>query len=300
MLFEVSANDAARRQGRRSAGVRWHAEKMHALTFDARSAHPDAQAEIRTKMTATLSGRVALVTGASSGIGEGAAVALAAAGAHVVVSARRADRLEGLVKRIEASGGKALALPGDVSDETVAKNVVAETVKRLGRIDILVNSAGIIQPGLVENADTEQWRRVMNVNFMATLYTCTAAIGPMRAQGGGDIINISSTAGRRASSTFGPYAASKFALTAMTEGMRQEVGGFGIRVCIIEPGATTSEVSEGITDPKFREAIRKHVNKEGAMKPEDVAAAIILVVSLPPRANISEILIRPTSDTAPM
>jgi NADP-dependent 3-hydroxy acid dehydrogenase YdfG len=251
-------------------------------------------------MTAILSGRVALVTGASSGIGEGAALALAAAGAQVAVSARRADRLERLVQQIEAAGGKAIALPGDVSDEAVAKKVVADTVQRLGRIDILVNSAGVIQAGGVENADTEQWRRVMDINLMATLYTCTAAIGPMRAQGSGDIINISSIAGRRASSTFGPYSTSKFALTAMTEGMRQEVGAYGIRVCILEPGATTSEVSEGITDPKYRDSIRKHVNKDGAMKPEDVGAAIVLVVSLPQRANVSEILIRPTSDIAPM
>ena len=251
-------------------------------------------------MAGALSGRVALITGASSGIGEGAAVALAAAGAQVAVSARRADRLEALVKQIEASGGKAIALPGDVSQEAVARKVVADTVARLGRIDILVNSAGVIQPGGVENANIEQWRRVMEINLMATLYTCTAAIGPMRAQGCGDIINISSIAGRRASAVFGPYSTSKFALTAMTEGMRQELGSHGIRVCIIEPGATTSAVSEGIADPKYREAIRKHVNKEGAMKPEDVAAAIVLVVSLPPRANISELLIRPTIDVAPM
>jgi NADP-dependent 3-hydroxy acid dehydrogenase YdfG len=251
-------------------------------------------------MAATLSGRVALITGASSGIGEGAAIGLAAAGAQVAVSARRADRLERLVKQIENSGGKAIALPGDVADEAVATKIVADTVKQLGRLDILVNSAGVIQPGGIENADTAQWRRVMDINLMATLYTCTAAIGQMRAQGSGDIINISSIAGRRASAAFGPYSTSKFALTALTEGMRQELGNYGIRVCIIEPGATTSEVSEGITDPKVRDAIRKHVNKEGAMKPEDVAAAIVLVVSLPPRANISELLIRPTIDVAPM
>jgi NADP-dependent 3-hydroxy acid dehydrogenase YdfG len=171
-------------------------------------------------------------------------------------------------------------------------------VQTLGRLDILVNSAGVIQAGGVANADTEQWRRVIDINLMATLYTCTAAIETMKAQGSGDIINISSVAGRRASGVFGPYSTSKFALNAMTEGMRQELGGHGIRVCIIEPGATTSGVSEGITDPKHREAIRRHVSREGAMKPEDVAAAILFVVSLPPRANVSELLIRPTSDVA--
>lgn len=251
-------------------------------------------------MAGTLAGRVALVTGASSGIGEGAALALAEAGATVAVAARRADRLESLVTRIESSGGKALALPGDVVDEAVARRIVEQTVKRLGRLDILVNSAGIIQAGGVENANTDEWRRVLEVNLLATLYTCTAAIAPMRAQGGGDIINISSTAGRRAAAPFGPYSTSKFGLTGMTEGLRQEVGKYGIRVCIIEPGATTTEVADSISDPNYRKAMQCHVSKDGAMKPEDVADAIVFVLSLPHRANVSQLLIRPTIDVAPM
>ncbi|HEY5756577.1 MAG TPA: SDR family NAD(P)-dependent oxidoreductase [Steroidobacter sp.] len=251
-------------------------------------------------MAGTLTGRVALVTGASSGIGEGAALALAAAGATVAVAARRADRLESLVQRIQSAGGKALALPGDVVDESVAKGIVEQTIKRFGRLDILVNSAGIIQAGGVENARLDEWRRVLEVNLLATLYTCTAAIGPMRAQGGGDIINISSTAGRRAAAPFGPYSTSKFGLTGMTEGLRQEVGKYGIRVCIIEPGATTTEVADSITDPNYRTAMQAHVSKEGAMKPEDVADAIVFVASLPRRANVSQLLIRPTIDVAPM
>lgn len=251
-------------------------------------------------MAGTLAGRVALVTGASSGIGEGTALALAAAGATVAVAARRADRLEDLVKRIESAGGKAFALPGDVVDEAVAKGIVEQTVKRFGRLDILVNSAGVIQAGGVENAKLDEWRRVLDINLLATLYTCTAVIGPMREQGGGDIINISSTAGRRAAAPFGPYSTSKFGLTGMTEGMRQEVGKYGIRVCIIEPGATTTEVGDSVTDPNYRKAIQAHVSKEGAMKPEDVADAIVFVASLPRRANVSQLLIRPTIDVAPM
>lgn len=247
-----------------------------------------------------LAGKVALVTGASSGIGEGAALALAAEGATVAVSARRADRLAELVSRIEAAGGKALALAGDVSGEAFATQVVEETVKQLGRLDILVNSAGVTAPGGVENADTAFWRKVIDINLLGTLYTCKAAIPPMKAQGSGDIINISSTAGRRATGAFGPYSASKFGLNAMTEGLRQEVGGYGIRVCIVEPGATSTEVAESISDPKLREAMRHHVGKDGAMKPEDIAAAIIFVTTLPGRANVSEILIRPTIDTAPL
>jgi NADP-dependent 3-hydroxy acid dehydrogenase YdfG len=251
-------------------------------------------------MPQAIDGRVALITGASSGIGEGAAVALAAAGAKVAVAARRADRLQDLVARIEAAGGEALALPGDVTDEAFATGIVEETVGRFGRLDILVNSAGINQPGGVENADIPLWREVIEINLMATLYTCKAAIPPMKAQGGGDIINISSIAGRRATGVFNPYGTSKFAVNSLTEGLRQEVGESGIRVCVIEPGATTTEVAEGIVDPAFREHIRKHVSKEGAMKVEDIGAAIVFVVSLPPRANVSEILIRPTIDVLPM
>jgi NADP-dependent 3-hydroxy acid dehydrogenase YdfG len=247
----------------------------------------------------TLKGRVALVTGASSGIGAAAAEALAAAGATVAVAARRADRLDSLVSKIEKAGGQAIALPGDIIDEQVAQGVVTETLRRLGRIDILVNSAGVIDSGGVENADTARYRRVIDINLMASLYTSRAVIGPMRAQGGGDIINISSTAGRRAAVLFNAYSASKFGLTGMTEALRQEVGRHGIRVCIIEPGATETEVSVGIADPKFRQFISDHVSKEGAMKPEDVAGAILFVVSLPPRANVSQLLIRPTIDTAP-
>lgn len=251
-------------------------------------------------MAGTLAGRVALVTGASSGIGEGAALALAAAGATVAVAARRADRLEALVKRIQTAGGKALPLPGDVVDEAVAKGIVEQTVNCFGRLDILINSAGIIQAGGVENAKLDEWRRVLEVNLLATLYTCTAAISPMREQGFGDIINISSTAGRRAAAPFGPYSTSKFGLTGMTEGLRQEVGKYGIRVCIIEPGATTTEVADSISDANYRKAMQAHVAKEGAMKPEDVADAIVFVASLPRRANVSQLLIRPTIDVAPM
>jgi NADP-dependent 3-hydroxy acid dehydrogenase YdfG len=250
-------------------------------------------------MTALLAGRVALVTGASAGIGEAAALALAAAGATVAVVARREDRLKALVQKIEAADGKAIALPGDVASEAVAKGAVAEALQRLGRLDILVNSAGLIQSGNVENSDTAHWRQLLEVNLLASLYTSQAAITAMRAQGGGDIINISSTAGRRASGAFPAYSASKFGLTAMNEAMRQEVGRYGIRVCIIEPGATATEVAEGIADPAVRSAMRQHISKDGALLPQDVAAAIIFVLSLPPRANISQLMIRPTIDGTP-
>jgi NADP-dependent 3-hydroxy acid dehydrogenase YdfG len=246
----------------------------------------------------SLAGKIALVTGASSGIGYAGAVQLAAAGVTVAVAARRAERLQALVSRIEEAGGKAIALPGDVTDEKVAQGMVAETIRHFGRLDILVNSAGVIDGGGLEATDAALYRRVMDINLMATVYTCRAAIAPMRENGGGDIINISSIAGRRPAVLFNAYTASKFALTAMTEAMRSEIAKYGIRVCIIEPGATETEVWSGISDPKTSEAIHKHVTKDGAMKSEDVAEAIVFVASLPRRANVSEILIRPTIDAA--
>ena len=251
-------------------------------------------------MSGSLSGRVALVIGASSGIGEAAAVALADAGAKVGVSARRADRLKELVDRIQKAGGEALALPGDASDEGAATAIVADAAKHFGRLDILVNSAGVNSTGGVQGADVADWRRVMDINLWATLYASKAAIEPMLEHGGGDIINISSTAGRRAAGVFGPYTASKHALNGMTEGMRQELGGKGIRVCVIEPGATSTEIAESISDPAYREAIHQHVHKDGAMQAEDIGAAIVFVTSLPRRANVTEILIQPTIDTAPI
>ncbi|TAL03047.1 MAG: SDR family NAD(P)-dependent oxidoreductase [Rhodospirillaceae bacterium] len=250
-------------------------------------------------MAGVLAGRVALVTGASAGIGVAVAIALAEAGASVAVAARRADRLTALVKKIEAAGGKALAVPGDVTDEKAARGMVADTVKHFGRLDILVNNAGVIQLATVENANIAEWKQVIDLNLMAALYTCTAAIPHMKAHGGGDIVNVSSMASRRTSAMYNSYSTSKHALNAMTDGMRQELGLAGIRVSIVEPGATDTEVAEQMTDPQHQEWMRKHTSKDGAMKPEDVAAAILLVVSLPARTNISELSIRPTIDVGP-
>jgi len=248
-------------------------------------------------VTGILSGKTALVTGASSGIGRGAAIALAAAGAQVGLVARRADRLLDLAAEIEAAGGKALARPADVTDEQAAARAVEETAGHFGGLDILVNAAGMTQTGKVENGDLADWRYVFELNFWAAFYTARAAIPALKAGGGGDIVNISSTAGRRAvGATFGPYAASKFALTAFNESLRAEVTLAGIRVCIIEPGATATEIHEHIKDEKVREFTRNHVEKDGAMQPEDVAAAIVFAVSLPPRVNISQLVIRPSVD----
>jgi len=247
-------------------------------------------------MDGILSGKKALVTGASSGIGRGTALALAAAGAQVALVARRAARLDELAAKIKADGGQALARAADVTDEGDATRAVQDAVDHFGGLDILVNAAGMTQVGKVENANLADWRYVFELNFWSGLYTSRAAIPALKA-GGGDIVNVSSTAGRRpVGATFGPYAASKFALTAFTESLRAEVTLAGIRVCIIEPGATATEIHAHIKDEKVRESTRQHIEKDGAMQPEDVAAAIVFVVSLPRRVNVSQLMIRPSVD----
>lgn len=247
-------------------------------------------------MSKNLDGKTALVTGASSGIGRAAARALAQAGARVALVARRADRLKDVAAAIETAGGQALALPADVTVPEEAARVVQQAVSHFGGLHILVNAAGMTQTGRVENADLDDWRQAFELNLWAGLYLSRAAIPSLKA-GGGDIVNISSTAGRRpVGATFGPYAASKFALTAFTESLRAEVTVAGIRVCIIEPGATDTEIHAAIKDEKVRESTRQHLQKDGAMQPEDVAAAIVFVVSQPPRVNVSQLMIRPSVD----
>ena len=248
-------------------------------------------------MSRSLSGKIALVTGASSGIGEATAVALAQAGADVALSARRADRLHQLVKRIELGGGRALALPGDLTVESDAVRAVNDTFDKLGRLDILINSAGVMSAGNLEKGSVEEYRRVFDINLFATLYTCKAALPRMLAQGSGDIITISSLAARKGNSMTNSYSASKHAVNSMTDALRQEVGNRNIRVCILMPGATSTEVGDSISDPEWREKIQAHVSKEGAVQPAHVGETIVFILSLPRNVNISEICIRPTIDT---
>jgi NADP-dependent 3-hydroxy acid dehydrogenase YdfG len=222
-------------------------------------------------------------------------LALASEGASVAVTGRRLEKLQGLVARL---GDKGLALQSDVSVQADAVRAVADAAAHFGRLDIVVNSAGVNEFGGVQTLTLDVWRRVIDINLMGTIYTCAAAVPHLKAAGGGDIINISSTSGRRAAAAFASYATSKWGVNGFSESLRQEVGGLGIRVCIIEPGATETEIAESVSDPKARAFMHKHVTKEGAMKASDIADGILFVVTLPPRANVSEMLIRPTSDTA--
>jgi len=239
--------------------------------------------------------RVAIVTGASSGIGAATALLLAREGAVVAAVARRADRLEALIARIEAAGGRGAAFPADIAREPEAMKVVGDVLARYGRVDILVNSAGIVRPGSVETADPAHWREQIEINLLAAMYLSQGVLPGMRERRDGHIVNVSSTAGRYVGTRHSGYTASKHAVNAFSETLRQEVAEVGIRVTIVEPGATTTEVFESIPDAADRASMTKHITKEGNMSAEDVAGAILFALRQPPNVNVREIWMAPTA-----
>jgi len=245
-------------------------------------------------MAGILQGKVALVTGASSGIGEATALALAKEGASVAISARRADRIEALVQRIEKEGGSALPIIADVTDEAQANDMVRTANARWGRLDILVNNAGLMLLGPIGGADTEDWRRMIYTNVLGLMYTTHAALPLLKAQGAGHIVNISSVAGRTARAGSGVYNASKWGVVAFSEALRQEVYQDHIRVTVIEPGAVATELTQHITNPNAKKEIQDMVSAMTPLQSEDIAAAILYAVTQPPHVNVNEILIRPT------
>jgi len=244
--------------------------------------------------TGKLDRKVAVVTGASSGIGEATAIALAAAGAQVAVAARRADRLEKLVKSISDHGGQAIPIVADVADDTQAHDMILKANAEFGRVDILINNAGVMLNGPIDGADTEDWRRMVNTNVLGLMYATHAALPIMKAQGEGHIVNISSVAGRIAQAGSGVYNATKWAVGGFSEALRQEVHKDKIRVTIIEPGAVATELTDHITNPAAKERIQAWVKSLTPLESEDIAAAIVYAVTQPMRVNVNEILIRPT------
>ncbi|HTV94679.1 MAG TPA: SDR family oxidoreductase [Steroidobacteraceae bacterium] len=239
--------------------------------------------------------KIAIVTGASSGIGAATAELLAREGALVAAVARRADRLEQLVRRIEAAGGRAAAFPADIAIDAEAAAVAERVLARYGRIDILVNGAGIVRPGAVETSDPAHWREMIDINLLASMYLSRAVLPGMRARGDGHIVIVSSTAGRYVGTRHSGYTASKHAVNAFAETMRQEVAPHGIRVTIVEPGATTTEVASSIPDAEDRAAMVQHVTKEGSMRAEDVGGAVLFALRQPPYLNVREIWLAPTA-----
>ena len=249
-------------------------------------------------MARTLEGTVALVTGASSGIGEATALALAAQGARVAVVARRRDRLDALAERIRAAGGVALAIEADVTDEGRARGAVADAVAEFGRLDTLVNNAGVMLLGPIPDADVGEWKRMLDLNVAGLLYCAHAALPHLlEAAAGGprnvaDLVNVSSVAGRNARAGAGVYNATKFAVGAFSEALRQEVTKKQVRVSLIEPGMTATELREQ-NRPEILAKLRADT-LEHPLQAADIADAIVYVVTRAAHVAINEVLIRPT------
>ena len=242
-----------------------------------------------------LEGRKAVITGASSGIGAATAVALAAEGAAVALGARRKERLDDVAQRIEADGGSAHAFEVDVGDEGAARAFIEGAAEQMGGIDILINNAGVMLLGPIGGADTEEWRRMVDVNLLGLLYCTHTALPLMQQGGGGHIVNLSSVAGRTASLGSGVYNLTKWGVNGFSEALRQEVLHSGIRVTIVEPGFVATELQGQNKNPVVVEQLEKMREQVGeALEAEDIAAGILYAVSSPQRVNVNEILIRPT------
>jgi clavulanate-9-aldehyde reducatase len=243
-------------------------------------------------MPGPLEGRVAVVTGASSGIGEATVRALSDAGAAVALGARRTDRLEAIASSLD---GQTLVRAVDVSDEEQARSFVQAANDELGGVHVLVNNAGLMLLGPVQDAETEDWRRMIDVNLLGLLYCTHAALPLMGAAGGGDIVNVSSVAGRRADAGGAVYNMTKFGVHGFSEALRQEALHSGIRVTTVAPGMVDTELQGHNTQPLVRQTLERARERIGeVLSAEDIADAIVHAVTRPPHVCVNEVVVRPT------
>ncbi len=246
-------------------------------------------------LTENLSGKTALITGASSGIGAQTARELGAAGANVCLTARREDRLAAVADEIESEGGTAHVVPADVTDETAVRELVDETTETFGSLDILINNAGVMLLEKVEDADTDNFRTMVEVNLLAVMNATHAALPVMQDQGEGHIVNISSVAGRKTWTSAGAYNATKFGVNAFSEALREEVtGNHNIRITLIEPGYVDTELSDHIPDDNIRQYSKQEMAEMDVLTAADISRSILFALSQPPHVDINELLIRPT------
>jgi NADP-dependent 3-hydroxy acid dehydrogenase YdfG len=244
-------------------------------------------------MDIDLSGQVVAITGASSGIGEATALAAAQAGAAVALAARRTDRIEALAERIAGAGGRAIAVPTDVGDEAEARAFVQRTIAELGRLDALVNNAGVMLLGPIAGASTEEWRRMIDVNVYGVIYCTHAAIDHLVQRGSGHVVTVSSVAGVRASAGSAVYNLTKFGVNAFSESLRQELAPHNVRVTVINPGAVDTELRSHLS-PELQEAQRQRLAGVTPLQASDIADAIIYALGQPEHVSLNEILVRPT------
>lgn len=250
-------------------------------------------------MSESLEGTVALVTGASSGLGEATALALADNGATVAVTARRKGNLDGLVERIQGAGGQALAIEADITDRAQVEAMVARTADEFGRIDTLFNNAGVMLLSKAEYADVADWETMIDVNVKGLLYTAKAALPHLVAaaesspRGVADLINVSSVAGRLARAGSSVYNLTKWGVTGFSEALRQEVTERHVRVSTVEPGAVATELV-GHMNERAQASFRERFTDVEQLESEDIADLVAYIVTRPRRVAINEVLIRPT------
>ncbi|GHO47171.1 SDR family oxidoreductase [Ktedonospora formicarum] len=239
-------------------------------------------------------GKVIVITGASSGLGEATARLLSAQGATIVLGARRIERLEALIAELHHDGGKALALQTDVTDANQVKRLVDAAVQAYGRIDVMLNNAGLMPHSPLERLKIDDWNRTIDVNLKGVLYGIAAALPYMKQQQIGHIINVSSVAGHKVRPGSAVYAATKAAVLMISEGLRQEVKPYHIRTTVISPGAVATELPNSVTEPDIAANVRK-LYEMGAIPADSFARAVAFAMSQPDDVDINEILFRPTS-----
>jgi NADP-dependent 3-hydroxy acid dehydrogenase YdfG len=236
--------------------------------------------------------KVVVITGASSGLGEAAARLLSAQGASVVLGARRSDRLQSLADELSGSGGKALAVATDVTHRNQVKRLVDTATQKFGRVDVMINNAGIMPRAPLERLTIDDWDRTIDVNIKGVLYGIAAALPHMKKQKSGHMIFVSSVAGHKIGPDFAVYAATKHAVRALAEGFRQEVKPYNIRTTIISPGAVATELPDSVTEPDIAEKIRQYY-KDIAIPAESFAQAVVFAMNQPEEVDVNEILFRP-------
>src|SRR5579883_1640932 len=245
-------------------------------------------------MSKTIEGTVVVITGASSGLGEATARHLSMRGATVVLGARRAERIQALADELNGDGGKTLAIQTDVTDADEVKRLVDAAVQTYGRIDVMLNNAGLMPHSPLERLKIDDWNRTIDVNLKGVLYGIAAALPYMKQQHAGHIINVSSVAGHRVGPGSAVYAATKAGVLMISEGLRQEVKPYHIRTTVISPGALDTELPDSITEPDVAEHVRKFYAM-GAIPADSFARAVAFAMSQPDDVDINEIVFRPTS-----
>ena len=244
-------------------------------------------------MSNNIAGKVVVITGASSGLGEATARLLAAEGASVMLGARRKDRIASLAGELTASGRKALAVPTDVTQRQQVQTLADAAVEAYGRVDVMINNAGLMPQALLERLQIGEWEQMIDVNIKGVLYGIAAALPHMQRQKAGHFINVSSVAGHRVGPGYAVYAATKFAVRALSEGLRQEVKPYNIRTTVISPGAVATELPNSVSDPDAGARIRKFY-AEAAIPADSFARAVAFAISQPQDVDVNEIVFRPT------